>query len=418
MNKTEFTQEEIVAIEGDDIIKEHMAKNNKLMINIFNRFVTDLDQRYESVETIGKGGKKTKYILGAKRDVEADRKDKRVNNGKGQVPLKYEQAFPIMMLEYLETHQSEKPQTIPKWLLDMGFITKEMFEARKLKYDSRVLEAETNRLVENEVVKKGYDDVVEDYVVREIQRLNDYFMAVVARLNKAKIITHVPYEMGKCKIPVISESWDDESGETEQSISYRYEYPELSSYVVGEISLMQRELQNQDKYKHLSLKEIHNLKNMKIVQEYWKEYKYRLNRITDESGERLYLVLAYTAHAIFLRAGKNPIIKWLEKNNREAIEFYNSNEIQYFLENRNDFHKTRNDYVVGLAKKRQERFNTPIKVVKESIEDYGGKRKVISVENDPYDDKNKWDKNKEFMYLELYAKAYEKLQEYYGHTFK
>jgi hypothetical protein len=415
---TEFSQKDIVAIEGDDVVKNHMAKFNKLMTHMFNRFVKDLEQRYESVETNGKGGMKTKYYLGKKLNVEADRKDGRENNGKGQVPMKYEQAFPIMMLQYLESHLSEKPQTINKWLLDMGCITKELFEARKLKYDSRVLEAETNKLVAKEVVKRCYDDVVEDYVVREIQRLNDYFMAVVARLNKAKLITHVPYEMGKCKIPFILESWDDESGEMKQSISYRYEYPELSSYVIGEISLMQRELQNNDKYKHLTLTEIHNFKSMKIVQEYWKEYKYKLNRITDESGERLYLVLVYTAHAIFLRAGKNPIIKWLEKNNREAIEFYKSDEIQYFLENRNEFHETRSDYVISLAKKRQENFNTPVKVVKESIEGFGGKKKVIMVDNDPYNKKNIWDRNKELMYLGLYATAYKKLQEYYGHTFK
>lgn len=153
-------------------------------------------------------------------------------------------------------------------------------------------------------------------------------------------------------------------------------------------------------------------------QEYWKEYKLRINQITDESGERLYLVLVYTSHALFVRAGKNPIIKWLEKNNREAIELYNSDSMKYFLENTKDFHETRNDYIVSIAEKRQKKFNTPVEKVVGDNKELGLKGRIVKVANDPYDDKNKWDETKEMMYLELYAKAYKKLQEYYGHTFK
>lgn len=68
-------------------------------------------------------------------------------------------------------------------------------------------------------------------------------------------------------------------------------------------------------------------------------------------------------------------IKWLEKNNHEAIEPNTSDNMKYFIQNSRDFHATRNDYIVGL--------------------------------NDPYDDKNKWDTTKEMMYFGLYAKAIE-----------
>ncbi|MFB5282894.1 hypothetical protein [Peribacillus sp. Hz7] len=418
MSKTEFSQKEIVEVEGDDIIKEHMAKNKKLMTNMFNRFVKDLGQRYESIETIGKGGMSTKYILGAKRDVEAIRKDGRVNNGKGQVPLKYEQCFPIMMLQHLQMNESERPQTINKWLLDTSIISKDMFDASKLRYDSRVLENEVDKLVEKDVIKRGESCVVSDYVEREIQRLNTYFMQVVSKLHKAKIINHVPYLMGKRKIPHTSEFMNDDKQEMDNETSHTYEYIELSPFIAGKIAYMESSLQNEDKFKHLTLKEIHCLKGMKLVQEYWKEYKLRLNQITDESGERLYLVLVYTAHALFVRAGKNPIIKWLEKNNREAIELYNSDNMKYFLENAKDFHETRNDYIVSLAENRQKIYNTPFEKVVGDNKELGIEGKIVKVENNPYDDKHKWDETKEMMYLGLYAKAYRKLQEYYGHTFK
>lgn len=417
MRKTEFTQEVIVEIEGDEKLKVHMAKNKKLMQSMFNRFVKDLEQRYESVETIGKGGMKTKYILGVKLDVEAERIDKRVNNGKGQVPLRYEQCLPIMMLQYLQMNRSEKPKTINKWLLDMSIITNEMFEASKLKYDSRVLENQMSKLEKKNVIESGNSCMVTDYVEREIQRLNTYFMQVVNKLEKAKIIKHVPYLMGKCKIPHTNEFMNNDKQEMDNEIAYTYVYLELSPHVAGKIAYMESSLQNEDKYKHLTLKEIHGLKGMKLVQEYWKEYKLRLNQITDESGERLYLVLVYTAHALFVRAGKNPIIKWLEKNNREAIELYNSDSMKYFLENAKDFHETRNDYIVSLAENRQKKFNTPSEKVIGANEELGIEGRIVKVKNDPYDDKNIWDKTKEMMYLELYVLAYRKLQVYYGHTF-
>ena len=417
MVKKEYSQKEIIEIEGDDIIKEHMAKYNKLMTNMFNRFVRDLEQRYETVETIGKGGMKTRYILGAVRDVEADRKDKRVDNGKGQVPLKYEQGFPIMMLQYLHMNRSEKPQTINKWLLDMSIITNEMFEASKLRYDSRVLENQMSKLEKKNVIKSGNSCMVTDYVEREIQRLNKYFMQVVDKLEEAKIIKHVPYLMGKCKIPHTYEFINNDKQELDNEIAYTYEYLELSPHVAGKIAYMESSLQNEERYKHLTLKEIHGLKNMKLVQEYWREYKLRLNQITDESGERLYLVLVYTAHALFVRGGKNPIINWLEKCNSEGIELYNIDSMKYFIEKAKDFHETRNDYIVSLAENRQRRFNTPFEKVVGANERLGLEGKVVKVVNDPYDDKNKWDKTKEMMYLGLYADAYRKLQEYYGHTF-
>lgn len=77
----EYTQKEIIEIEGDEIIKNHHAKYGRLMVNVFNRFVKDLKQRYEHVEVIGKGGKKTKYILGKKREQLAERRDNRKYNG-------------------------------------------------------------------------------------------------------------------------------------------------------------------------------------------------------------------------------------------------------------------------------------------------------------------------------------------------
>ena len=304
------------------------------------------------------------------------------------MPLQYEQFFPIMVLQHLQAKESTKPLTVNKWLLDMGFITEEMFEASKARYDYRVLESEVRKLGKEKVIKSGQRCIVEDYITREIQRLNIYFMQVVGKLAKAKIITHVPCTMAKCKIPVVAESFNNDSEEYEQDVKHRYEYVELSTPVIGKISVMEQNLQNKDKYKHLTLTEIHHFNSMKIVQEYWKEYKKELSKITDESGERLYIVLVYTAHALFIRAGKNPIIKWLEENNREAIELYKNNNMKYFLENEKRLHETRHNYIVSLAEKREEKFNTPVETVVGANEELGLIGVVVMIHNDPYDDKS------------------------------
>lgn len=407
MSKAEFLQEEIVAIEGDNIIKDHMAKNKKLMTNMFKRFVRDLEQRYESVETVGKGGMKTKYILGAKCVVEFDRKDARVNNGKGQVPLKYEQAFPIMMLQHLTERLETTPLTVISWLEKIGFITQEMSNASKLRYNDKVLEIESDKLKKLNKIEDDEDFLVKDYLSNEIERLGKYFMHVVKKLQDANIITHQLYKMAKCEIPKIKEYY--EGGKMVREVNHQIKYMELSPYVLREISTLQANLQNSYEFRKLTIIDINKYKSKPLVMEYWKNYKKQLNEVTDESGERLYIELVYDAHALFIKAGRNPVIKWLEENNREAIETFSSDDMRYFLENRKEFHETLHNYVAELAENRQKKFQ---EVEKAKVCEIGGKINLRKFEDDKYK------KVKDLKLKGIYAEAYQKLQEYYGYTFK
>lgn len=49
----EFSQEEIVELRGDEVVKNHLNKNGRLMQNMFNRFIKDLDQTFEQFEVKG-----------------------------------------------------------------------------------------------------------------------------------------------------------------------------------------------------------------------------------------------------------------------------------------------------------------------------------------------------------------------------
>ncbi|MGY3314653.1 hypothetical protein ACV242_003149 [Peribacillus simplex] len=368
---------EVVMEFGTDKQKACVLEGKKWRKESQEALMKVLDSKFGVVDVVGKGYK-MEFTLDEEFDVERDIVDGRASNGQGQVPLKYEQAFPIIVIEHLLNRNGSEPLTVNKWLVNMGIITDDMFQASKLRYSLNALEKESTKLLENEVIKEGQEYLIDDYVKREIERLQGYFMGVIHKLVKAKIIKHQPYTMAKCEVPYLSEYYDEDSGKWVRDEATNTRYIELPAYVVGKIAKMERELQNSPKFRDLTLNEIRRYRNKPIVVEYWTEHNRQLNLITNEVGERLYIVVTYEAHALFVRAGRNPIIKWLEKNNKEALAFYNSDEAKYFLENRVNFHGALRTYIVDLAEARQDRFQ------KKSVNELGGKVNIHKFEDNKY----------------------------------
>lgn len=396
---------EVVMEFGTDKQKACVLEGKKWRKESHDALIKVLDSKFGFVDVVGKGYK-MEFILDEEFDFERDIIDGRASNGQGQVPLKYEQAFPIMVIVHLLNRSGSKPLTVNNWLLNIGIITEEMFQASKLRYSLSALEKESDKLVKNKVIESGQGYLIDNYIKREIERLQKYFMGVIQKLVKAKIITHQPYKMAKCEVPYLNEYFDEELGEWVRQETIETKYIELSSHVVSKIAKMECNLQNSPKFRELTLDEIRRYRNKPIVKEYWTEYKKQLNLITNEQGERLYIVIPYEAHALFVRAGINPIFKWLEKNNKEALVYYNSDETKYFLENRVDFHRALSKYVVDLAEDRQDKFQ------KKFVNEFGGKANIHKFED------NKYKVAHDLMIKGLYVEAYYKLQEYYGQTFK
>ena len=392
---TEYSQEEIVMLKGDEIVRNHFFKNGRLQINMFKRFVRDLNQIYEKVKTEGKGGKKTKYFVGKERGELAERNDNRKYNGEGQLPVNYEQGFPIMILERLIKSNVSVPTTTTKLLFDFSFIPKEFYIATKAKYSQNVLKYEISTLKENGVINTLTQTVVYDYIDKEITRLNNHFMGYIKKLEDAKLIIHNKHIIGE---------FQDENGVSK--------FVELTPLVVDKVAKMRRYLQQSKKYKHLTLKEINRFRNKSDVKEYWMEHDRLLYEITDEIGNQLKLIRTFEAHTLFLQAGDNPIKRWLEKKaNRGAIDLYNSDELQYYLGKRKEFHEARNKYVVELAQSRQNEANKKKNAL---LDEFGGKEKQVVIN---FED-SEWEKNKKLMFLGLYVDGYEKLQKHYGYNFQ
>src|SRR5690606_34611862 len=108
----------------------------------------------------------------------------------------------------------------------MGFITDEMFKASKMRYNDKVLETETCKLVKLNKIDIGDDYLVKDYLVKEVERLSRYLMHIIKKLKDEKLITHQSYKMAKCEIPVITEYCSGPN--IEREITYQIKYMELS----------------------------------------------------------------------------------------------------------------------------------------------------------------------------------------------
>lgn len=364
-----------------------------------------LNSKFDVVNISGKGYK-MEFTLDGEFDVARDIVDGRASNGHGQMPLKYEQAFPIKVIEHLLNINGCVPLTVNKWLVDIGIISEDMFKASKLRYSPSALEKESKKLVKNKVIEEGQEYLVEDYVKREIDRLQKHFMTVIQKLVRDKIINHQSYTMAKREVPYQNEYFDENSGKWVREELTQTKYQEISAFVVSKILKMKRNLKNSYKFKDLALEEIQRYRNKNIVKEYWTEYNKQLNLITNEVGERLYIVLTYETHALIVNADRNPIIKWLEKENKEALTYYESDEAKYFLENRVDFHRALNKYIVELAEGRQNKFQM------KSVNELGGKVNIHKFED------NKYKVAQDLMIKGLYVEAYRKLQDEFGYSFE
>lgn len=374
--------------------KQSFIKNNgNVNIRTMQSMIKTAKQEFEIVDVEGRGSKR-KIKLDGQREELAGREDNRKFNGEGQLPVNYEQGLPIMILEHLIKSNVSVPTTTTKLLFDFCFIPDEFYIASKAKYYHDFLKIEIATLKEKGVIDITTQTVVYDYIDKEITRLTNHFMGYIKKLEDAKLIIHNKHTIGELV---------DENG-----VSI---YNELTTHVGDKVAKMRRRLQQSPEFKHLTLKEINRYRNKSDVKEYWIEHDKLLYEITDENGCQLKLLRTFEAHTLFLQAGDNPIKRWLgKKENRGAINLYNSDELQYYLKNREQFHEARGKYVVGLALGRQ---NNAIKENNKFLDEFGGKEKQVVIN---FDD-SEWIKNKKLMFLGLYVEAYEKLQEHYGYSF-
>ncbi|KOO47746.1 hypothetical protein [Viridibacillus arvi] len=384
MNTTTYTLSEVINIEGDEKLLAHFKKNGRLQTNVFNRFVRDLNQKYEYVSVEGKGGKKTKITIGGKRDTLVPREDNRKDNGKGQKPIEIETFFPIIILNHLINFEVSEPQTTNNWLKMMGVITEQMYETNKFKYSEVAFDKEIELLSDNNIIDSKDKYVLKEFNKNESQRINRYFLDSVGDLEESNIINHNISYKAKCTLPDKSEKYID-----------------ISDKVKKYADTLKTELLNSAKYDSLMPADLNNLRNKPLVIQFNTEYSKVLKNITDDNNKKLYIDFIYAVHSLELIDKDYTVQQWIEKHIHNDLSEYVENPSIYYNIHKQQFHKAHKQKVQSLAENRQINF-----IYKETSV-FGGKVNIEKYRNSTY---------QRVQYLkgaETYVITYEKLLNHY-----
>ena len=391
----EYTQEEVVELEGDDVLKKHLRKNKRLTTNMFIRFEKDLKQIYGDSGVIikGRGGQKTKYYLSERLEYPILREDGRSNNGKKQVPESITKGISIMILRFLMRNDtSSNRYTITRWLDKMGIISESLFKANKIKYKKNLLESELRNVNEqNHFLDYEDINVLMDYISREIKRIQKQFMKELDSLAQKSIIYFDSLKMAKVSI----ESYD--------YLTEVKEHILLTPYELDQIEKIKEKIKSKDKYKTLTEKEIHIYKNKSLVKEFWTDYNEELSKVENKYQERLYIEYVYDTYVINLLCDKDAILESLD-GNEEDISLYNENDIKFISDAKSLLYASLDKYICSLSLSREESF---IAQEKKLVMEHGGKINKRKYDGNPFE------KNKELMINKRYSCLYNQVHNHY-----
>lgn len=392
MKKTIITKKEAVELFGSEECKNHFAKYKKFTNkDLENSLIKEMRRYYDFVEVVKpEKGRGYVYEVSGKKDVITLKEDGRINNGAWSNP--YTKNMDIMVVSVLEQGLvTETAQVLSKWCLEFGLITPEMFKLLPAKYNQHYMEQCLQELKDNKIICEGEDRILNDFLY-EMKTLQNQLAGTLKRMQKAEIIEYYPVYKG----------FIEEGGKTIN----------LHENTVKKILSLQRNLMELYNVNEWYLRTYDNTKK---AREYREEWNKRLEEVTDENGTVLGLSYWYTAYAIILKARKKRIIRYLEKYNKEVIEQFKIDEELFLIENEVAYRNKRNNYVIGNAQKREDKFLEPR--VKENLyaEELGGRQVAYRPNREDYT------YNKEYYALyfdRLYAQRIKELQEYYGYTFK
>lgn len=394
-----YTQEEVIDLEGDEVLKKHLKKNKRLTTNMFLRFEKDLKQIYgdDGIIIDGKGGKKTTYYLSDRLEHRMLRKDGRSDNGKNQVPESITKGIPVMILRFLmQNDTSSKNYTVTRWLYEMGFISQKLFKANKLKYQNNFVDSELKSVNEqNHFLNYEELSVLMDYISREITRIQKQFMKELNSLAQKNIIYFDSLKMAK----VDTESYEDLTEVKEHIL--------LTPYELAQIEEIKAKLKSKSKYNTLTEKEIHIYKNKLLVKEFWLDYNKELSKVKNKYQERLYIEYIYDTYVINLLCDNDAILELLD-DNEEDILLYSENDTQFINNAKRLLCVSLDEYICSLSLSREKSF---IANETKLVMEHGGRINRRKYDGNPFE------KNKELMINERYSYLYNQIHNHYKKEF-
>ncbi|WML25658.1 hypothetical protein [Neobacillus sp. OS1-33] len=393
-----LTKKEAVELYGSEDCKKHFAKykkftNKDLEISLIN----EMKRYYHAVKVIKpEKGRGFVYELSGKKDEVTPKEDGRINNGAWRIP--YTKNMDIMVVSVLEQGlEIEIAQSLSKWAVVFGSITPAEYELLQSRYNEYMKSQHLQDLKDNKIILEGEDRILDDFTYIVKENINQ-LAGTLNRMKKLEIIEYYPVYKGHLK-------------DTNETIN-------LHEDTVKQILTLRRNLMEQYDVGDWYLNTFKNSPRTKAYNEAWSA---GLAQVKDEKGDVLGLDYYYVVYAIILKARKKKIIRYLEKYNKEAIERFKHNNELFLTENKACYHKERRYYVVKEAQEKENKFlskQTKICALDENLQEvYGAETLTKTYYNQR--ENFTFDEGYYALYFDrMYAERIQKLQEFYGHTFK
>lgn len=287
-----------------------------------------------------------------------------------------------------------RTQTLNKWCLDFGLISKGIYELVISKHNETLKESIVEEIENKGIIDKGEERIIDDYT-ETIKGLQGRLSSTLNRMAKLNIIEYYLVFKGV-----------KENGETVNLHEKTYE--RLLSIKRG---LMEK-YDVDDWY-------VSNYKNAKKTVAYMEKWKEALINVIDVDRAVLNLDYYYKTYTVILKARKKRITNYLQQYNKDMIEAYENNPETFLNSNEEIYHAERKGYVFDKAKEKEDGFFKPRKNepkrVKEARKELGGKKKPFYR---PMVEDFTFDEDYYRLYFErLYAKKIKELQEHYNFTF-
>ncbi|KJJ41387.1 hypothetical protein UM89_13885 [Bacillus subtilis] len=391
---TIMTKKEAVELYGSDKCKKHFRKYGKFKnANIENSLIRTLEQYFASVEKVRQGNSYA-YELGEKRSEVAEREDYRISNGAWS--KQYTKNMDIIVVSGIDSGGlPEASQSLSKWAFDFGLITPAMYSLLPARNDKDVRSHHLDSLWQKKVLHTFNGRVLEDYIAF-VKDIIVQLASSLSRLRKLSILdfnsVHKGHMQETDEIVLLHE---DTFNEIEKIRSYLMEKHKVNPWYIN------------------------TFKFAKKVKEYNQEWKTGLAAVEDENGEVLGLDYYYTEYAIHPKQEENPILKYLNVFDKDAVEIFKANENAFLITNKDAYRKNYKDYVIKKAYETEEKMLQPktktYKVEDEILQIFYGEEYTETYSIEPENIKGDVDYFMLFNNRE-YAEQIVKLHEYYTNS--
>lgn len=296
-----YTLAQLVNKYGSEAQKRSFKKNGNLTGKEFALLIKSVLTEWETYKVDGRGSKRI-ITCYEKLSRKAERIDKRVHNGKGQLIGEFE--LNSLVIKYLIQNDNHvRPMSSTKWLTDLGIIDRRLTGAMYGDKGNRLedLQEQFSKVNKDYTRDDSDIDMLEEFLKIYLKHIKSSLVSVFNKLAKAKVIIHQ------------KEVW---------GCTTKNRHRKLSRQEIKSIAEIKRILLNE-----------HGLKGRDLFKTNMKEVKAFNKEFGEELREQLNLLFYYDAHFCVLQDSDLGVFDYLKRlQEKGELEFtYSLTEQSAFI---------------------------------------------------------------------------------------